>query len=650
MAHSYYSHHNSISHNNHQNNSMRMGMTTYYRTMSIDNKITTIIIGPNGEPIKLPESLESLPKSDQFPGQRHRWNTNEEIASMLIAFDRHLEWLSKEVKIRPKSGSMLLYSRKKVRYRRDGYCWKKRKDGKTTREDHMKLKVQGMECIYGCYVHSAILPTFHRRCYWLLQNPDIVLVHYLNVPYPDDNKFIISSNVAIWGEKKEWTKEELISQLKPMFFSEEEPDLNNELEISTAETVNTIVTQLMEKQRTARADTINKKIECSCPDSTNPDKLCPHFCKTAEANNDVCTQISSRRSRSGRNVNTNSHQRMSPHITIHKQSQNISNHYYKTDSSYYASYAHVSSTSDFERCNKSGLKNEEKKINLLRTTEPIESETNLSTLMVATSPVASAVRTLSNLSEFGMNGVLNEGFDSYFINNDSLVSECAAKSEKQLPLLDFKSAFSDFETHKSSDISFNDTLEYEDANMHHNQLIDGHMTNNNYSSCAPKDPLEFMSSQSGSSSASSASSLSNHNFSDQQQFDVHGMESFDILKEFSDFHYLSNHSNPPNQLNVRCHEMHNPLHCSTEGGITFSSKNCSNSSARDHQHVSNSCSNFSWQNDGLKYFVMDFQHLMLLYDCHPCAFFSLMELTSKGEKLNIRNVLSNRYSTVEFSK
>lgn len=40
---------------------------------------------------------------------------------------------------------MLLYSRKKVRYRRDGYCWKKRKDGKTTREDHMKLKVQGTE-------------------------------------------------------------------------------------------------------------------------------------------------------------------------------------------------------------------------------------------------------------------------------------------------------------------------------------------------------------------------------------------------------------------------------------------------------------------------------------------------------------------------
>ena len=50
----------------------------------------------------------------------------------------------------------------------------------------------------------------------LVQNPDIVLVHYLNVPYPDDNKLVIASSVTLWGEKKEWTKEELISQLKPM--------------------------------------------------------------------------------------------------------------------------------------------------------------------------------------------------------------------------------------------------------------------------------------------------------------------------------------------------------------------------------------------------------------------------------------------------
>lgn len=69
-----------------------------------------------------------------------QWNF-QEIAAILISFQRHAEWQSREVKVRPRSGSMLLYSRKKVRYRRDGYCWKKRKDGKTTREDHMKLKV-----------------------------------------------------------------------------------------------------------------------------------------------------------------------------------------------------------------------------------------------------------------------------------------------------------------------------------------------------------------------------------------------------------------------------------------------------------------------------------------------------------------------------
>lgn len=31
----------------------------------------------DGEPIKLPDNLESLPRADHFPTQRHRWNTNE---------------------------------------------------------------------------------------------------------------------------------------------------------------------------------------------------------------------------------------------------------------------------------------------------------------------------------------------------------------------------------------------------------------------------------------------------------------------------------------------------------------------------------------------------------------------------------------------
>lgn len=94
----------------------------------------------------------------------------QEIAAYLISFDRHDEWLSCTLRtryasrsspgvgegalvftlagrccsFRPKNGSVVLYNRKKVKYRNDGYSWKKRKDGKTTREDHLKLKVKGM--------------------------------------------------------------------------------------------------------------------------------------------------------------------------------------------------------------------------------------------------------------------------------------------------------------------------------------------------------------------------------------------------------------------------------------------------------------------------------------------------------------------------
>uniref|UniRef100_UPI002540970C LOW QUALITY PROTEIN: calmodulin-binding transcription activator 2-like n=1 Tax=Euleptes europaea TaxID=460621 RepID=UPI002540970C len=187
------------------------------------NKETTGV-SENSHHLKvfLPKKLvDCVPKCPALPTERLQWNTNEEIASYLITFEKHEEWLSCSPKTRPQNGSIILYNRKKVKYRKDGYCWKKRKDGKTTREDHMKLKVKGVECLYGCYVHSAIVPTFHRRCYWLLQNPDIVLVHYLNVPAIEDcGKICGPVLCSINSDRKEWlkwSKEELVGQLKPMF-------------------------------------------------------------------------------------------------------------------------------------------------------------------------------------------------------------------------------------------------------------------------------------------------------------------------------------------------------------------------------------------------------------------------------------------------
>lgn len=49
---------------------------------------------------QLPKQLETIQPATEFLGVRHRWNSNEEIASLLIAFDKHQEWQQAEIKIR----------------------------------------------------------------------------------------------------------------------------------------------------------------------------------------------------------------------------------------------------------------------------------------------------------------------------------------------------------------------------------------------------------------------------------------------------------------------------------------------------------------------------------------------------------------------
>ncbi|XP_062396149.1 calmodulin-binding transcription activator 1 [Sardina pilchardus] len=232
--------------------------------------------------IYLPKKLlECLPKCSSLPKERHRWNTNEEIAAYLITFEKHEEWLTTSPKTRPQNGSMILYNRKKVKYRKDGYCWKKRKDGKTTREDHMKLKVQGVECLYGCYVHSSIIPTFHRRCYWLLQNPDIVLVHYLNVPAIEDcGKPCGPILCSINTDKKEWakwTKEELIAQLKPMFHGIKWTCSNGSS--SSGFSVEQLVQQILDSHQTKPTPRTHN---CLCTGTLGAGSSVHHKCNSAK--------------------------------------------------------------------------------------------------------------------------------------------------------------------------------------------------------------------------------------------------------------------------------------------------------------------------------------------------------------------------------
>jgi hypothetical protein len=107
------------------------------------------------------------------------------------------EWLTSQAVQRPKNGSVFIFDRHKVKnFKKDSYIWKRRKTGgaNSVREDRMCLKVNGVDCIYGCYSHSSIMPTFHRRCYWLLNKPEIVLVHYLQTPNSETGESMIIFN------------------------------------------------------------------------------------------------------------------------------------------------------------------------------------------------------------------------------------------------------------------------------------------------------------------------------------------------------------------------------------------------------------------------------------------------------------------------
>ncbi|XP_047415155.1 calmodulin-binding transcription activator 1 isoform X14 [Sciurus carolinensis] len=58
--------------------------------------------------IFLPKKLlECLPKCSSLPKERHRWNTNEEIAAYLITFEKHEEWLTTSPKTRCHGASCL---------------------------------------------------------------------------------------------------------------------------------------------------------------------------------------------------------------------------------------------------------------------------------------------------------------------------------------------------------------------------------------------------------------------------------------------------------------------------------------------------------------------------------------------------------------
>ncbi|KAG8364138.1 hypothetical protein BUALT_Bualt19G0095600 [Buddleja alternifolia] len=113
---------------------------------------------------------------------QHRWLRPAEICEILRNYQKF--HISPEAPTKPVSGSVFLFDRKVLRYfRKDGHNWRKKKDGKTVKEAHEKLKVGSVDMLHCYYAHGEDNENFQRRCYWLLEQDlmHIVFVHYLEV-------------------------------------------------------------------------------------------------------------------------------------------------------------------------------------------------------------------------------------------------------------------------------------------------------------------------------------------------------------------------------------------------------------------------------------------------------------------------------------
>ncbi|XP_058077242.1 calmodulin-binding transcription activator 1-like isoform X2 [Magnolia sinica] len=113
---------------------------------------------------------------------QNRWLRPSEVCEILRNYQKFS--VTPDPPYKPPSGSLFLFDRKALRYfRKDGHRWRKKRDGKTVREAHEKLKSGSVDVLHCYYAHGEDNENFQRRSYWMLdgQLEHIVLVHYREV-------------------------------------------------------------------------------------------------------------------------------------------------------------------------------------------------------------------------------------------------------------------------------------------------------------------------------------------------------------------------------------------------------------------------------------------------------------------------------------
>jgi hypothetical protein len=134
---------------------------------------------PRSQPLQPKTSIEDIVTEAQ-----NRWLKPVEVCEVLNNYQIHGFKLNPIAPVKPASGSLFLFDRNVLRYfRKDGHNWRKKKDGRTVREAHERLKIGNVDVLHCYYAHGETNLNFQRRCYWLLDPSmdHIVLVHYREV-------------------------------------------------------------------------------------------------------------------------------------------------------------------------------------------------------------------------------------------------------------------------------------------------------------------------------------------------------------------------------------------------------------------------------------------------------------------------------------
>jgi hypothetical protein len=134
---------------------------------------------PRSQPLQPKTNIEDIVTEAQ-----NRWLKPVEVCEVLNNYQIHGFKLNPIAPVKPASGSLFLFDRNVLRYfRKDGHNWRKKKDGRTVREAHERLKIGNVDVLHCYYAHGETNLNFQRRCYWLLDPSmdHIVLVHYREV-------------------------------------------------------------------------------------------------------------------------------------------------------------------------------------------------------------------------------------------------------------------------------------------------------------------------------------------------------------------------------------------------------------------------------------------------------------------------------------